>query len=349
MLNSSFTKVFVFILNILLTSQLAAEQAAPKHISYLTSWGLDRNSSEQLQHSKVDAFFLAFAKWDRNGTITATDGMLNSPESIAYKTWTKLAHNRPNTEFYLSFGGQNFEDIWDQLSNDDIIANIANGIVSTLTKPYPVFEDDAQGRPIKIGSVQIDGIDLDFEQSSRLTLSQNRALKKLATQLRTRLERRKKIVLTTYHVGADPLLCLNNPSELVCSYRETPSSSHHGEVISLLRSSSSLFDFYNIMTYDAGRDFDYQQSLQNYAVYIKDKSKLRVGITINKQWSEDGGFVMPKSDNLKRACWAKDNGYGGFFVWALGANTESISLLRQTDYVNDLIQCHSLLEPIDQN
>lgn len=80
------------------------------------------------------------------------------------------------------------------------------------------------------------------------------------------------------------------------------------------------------MTYDAGQNFLYKVAMENYATYIEDKSKIVLGNTINSQWRSDGNFVETYQNSLDRAKWQKDNGYGGFFMWALGSNNQGLSL-----------------------
>jgi hypothetical protein len=123
-----------------------------------------------------------------------------------------------------------------------------------------------------------------------------------------------------------------------CSYIEPSGrSSHHGEVIDLLKATKNDFDFFNVMTYDAGRNFLYDVAMANYAEYIGDKSKIVLGNTINSQWAPGGNFVETRQNNLNRAKWQKDNGYGGFFMWTLGSNNQGLSTTEQVNYFNDMI------------
>ncbi|WP_036830723.1 hypothetical protein, partial [Photobacterium sanctipauli] len=59
--------------------------------------------------------------------------------------------------------------------------------------------------------------------------------------------------------------------------------------------------------------------------------------TINSQWGPDGRFVETRENNIKRTQWQKANGYGGFFIWTLGSNTESLTTQEQVEYFNELI------------
>mgnify|MGYP006234829389 FL=1 len=91
------------------------------------------------------------------------------------------------------------------------------------------------------------------------------------------------------------------------------------------------------MTYDAGRNFLYKVAMANYAKYVGDKSKIVLGNTINSQWAPGGNFVETYENNLERAKWQKDNGYGGFFMWTLGSNNQGLKMTEQVDYFNDMI------------
>ncbi|MCW1890622.1 hypothetical protein OK016_21160 [Vibrio chagasii] len=52
-----------------------------------------------------------------------------------------------------------------------------------------------------------------------------------------------------------------------------------------MKATKNDFDFFNVMTYDASRNFLYEVAMANYAEYIGDKSKIVLGNTINSQWA----------------------------------------------------------------
>ena len=323
-------------LGLFTSSPSSAGQAA----AYLTSWGLPDNAVEVLAAADVDTFLLAFAKWDEQAQLGYSDGLLKIPvesdsqPTSGYTTWTQLAHSHPDNEFLISFGGQEFESIWDTLSADNA-EQIALMIADLLNTSFPVYRTEEDGIRKQIGEVELDGVDFDFEQAKRLSKQQNELLLDLSKRLRNKIGKNKRIVLTAYHVGADPLPCLKETIQQDCSYKQLPRSSHHGEVIPLLNESRGLFDYYNIMAYDAGRDFDYQTAMQNYRREIGDPALLRLGVTINAQWGPGGTFVMPVTENQQRIAWQAESGFGGFFVWALGQNTERRSLESQVRLIND--------------
>jgi chitinase len=91
------------------------------------------------------------------------------------------------------------------------------------------------------------------------------------------------------------------------------------------------------MTYDAGRNFDYKTSMNNYFKAVGGRSDLRFGVSINQQWGQHGRFVMPVNENNARAKWQAEQKYGGFFVWAIGASSEARSLDSQIRIFNLLV------------
>ncbi len=188
-----------------------------------------------------------------------------------------------------------------------------------------------------IGYTKLSGVDFDFEQSSRLSETQNQQMAQLAQEVRAKVGKTKLIALTSYHVGADPLNCQDSNILENCSFTETARSIHHGEVLPLLNSSQEIFDFHNIMVYDAGRNYDFATAMFNYAKIIGDPKKLRIGVSINQQWGPHGGFVMPNSENISRMRWQQEHSFGGFFVWALGANTEARDLESQISMFNSFV------------
>jgi hypothetical protein len=96
---------------------------------------------------------------------------------------------------------------------------------------------------------------------------------------------------------------------------------------------ANLFDFYQVMAYDAGQNYLYKIAMANYAQYVP-KSKLVLGLTINSQWKEGGNFVEADDELAKRAVWAREEVYQGIFTWALGSNTQSRSFANQIAVIN---------------
>ncbi len=340
--------------------------SADRNIAYLTSWGLPNGAGEALQQSNVDTYMLAFGRWNTSGEVVGSDGMLNVPTYNAYwvptnyQVWTNNAFDNEDSTFILSVGGATYEDIWGMLLNPSTREAVAQGLAELLTTEFPVYrrnltESTIDGECLattwrgdcnyslyqRAGAVTLDGIDFDFEKVGRISDEENVALRQLVTRLRELMAGETYVLtLTTYHVGADPVSCSNANVFENCSYTHASGrSSHHGEVIPILQDSQHLFDYYNAMIYDAGRDFDYQTALNNYAREVGDASKIVVGLTFNKQWDPDTGtFVQTHVENEARAAWQRANGFGGIFVWTLGANTENLNITEQVDVINGYIE-----------
>ncbi|EAS45126.1 hypothetical protein C9J48_18755 [Photobacterium profundum] len=331
-----------------------------RSISYLTSWGLD--DPKALQASNGDGYLLSFGQWDAGGNVSISDNMVAVPEynedwmAGNYLAWTQLNFDRPETSMLVAFGGQTYESIWSYLDTPQRREAIATSLVELLHTPFPVYKKGLKPEEVVgeclaedwsgncdynkyqlAGYVQIDGLDFDFEKAARITEAENQNLELLIDIIRQEIGDEKLLSLTTYHVGADPLECQNASVYENCSYIEPARSSHHGEVISLLQSTKDKFDFFNVMTYDAGENFLYDVAMANYAQYIGDKSKVVLGNTINSQWGPNGNFVESRAKNIARAQWQKEQGYGGFFIWALGSNNQSLSMTEQVAYFNEMI------------
>lgn len=81
---------------------------------------------------------------------------------------------------------------------------------------------------------------------------------------------------------------------------------------------------------------DYRDGDGNYARAVGDKRKIILGQTINSQWGPAGRFVESRQTNVNRAGWQAEHGYGGFFIWTLGANNQQQPLAQQVDYFNEM-------------
>lgn len=314
--------------------------------------------------SNTDTIFLSFGQWDSNGNITTSDGIAETPDydpywlPPAYQAWTQWKLDNPNKKIMIAFGGQTYESIWSHISTQEQRDELTKNLVEMRNKSYPVYkknltEDEIVGECLSknwdgscntsnyqlAGYVQLDGFDFDFEKAARITQEESNNLLSLVTNIRNESTLKTILSLTTYHVGADPIECSNNTVYENCSYTENERSSHHGEVTELLKKSSNIFDIFNVMAYDAGKNFRYDIAMKNYANAVGDKSKVLLGITNNKQWGPkpSGPFLQSHEANLERAEWQAKNGYGGMFLWALGANTEQLSMAKQVSDFNEMI------------
>lgn len=361
-------------------AQSAFSSEGSRTLSYLTSWGnSDATNVEKLSKSKVDTFLLSFGKWDGSGIVTSSDNIVDVPAYNAYWlepsyilwTHTKLAN--PEKKMLVAFGGQNYEDIWSHIGTTESREKVAQGLVKLLETPFPVYKKGLKPSEMdgdclqtnwdgkcdmntyqKAGTVYLDGIDFDYEKAARLTPQENENLLSLAKRIRELLGQKKLsklISLTTYHVGADPVNCTDASIIEGCSFVEPERSSHYGEVLPLLEKGKDLFDFFNVMTYDAGMRFKYDVAMNNYAQAIGDKSKILLGNTINSQWGPkpEGNFVESRENNLARAAWQAKNDFGGFFVWALGSNNQQMSFGDQVQYINEMHQAAENAKIIEGN
>ncbi|ANI84224.1 glycosyl hydrolase family 18 protein [Kosakonia oryzae] len=346
-----------------LLSQSALAESNNHMMSYLTSWGLPADAATQMMNADVDTYLLSFGGWDQDGAIYTSDNIAGDiayndywlPQT--YTSWTQVKLAAPYKKMMVAFGGATYESIWAHLANDNSRENIAQGLVKLLRKDFPVYQkglqaDQVQGPCLstngngtcnlanyqKAGTVQIDGIDFDFEKTARLTPEENNNLIKLVKRVRELLgpNSGKLISLTTYHVGADPLECSSSSVTEGCSFIEDARSTHHGEVLDLLKNSRDLFDFYNVMAYDAGPRFKYDVAMANYAKAVGDAKKIILGNTLTTQWGPEGRYAETRENNIARAAWQAANGYGGVFVWAMGANDTGLSFGDQIDYINDM-------------
>ncbi|HFK7187213.1 TPA: glycosyl hydrolase family 18 protein, partial [Serratia odorifera] len=345
-----------------LLSQSAFSAETNRTLSYLTSWGQFDDAVAQLEKSKVDTFLLSFGGWDQEGNIFSSDKIIDVPEYNAwyqvptYMTWTQTKLSHPEKKMMVAFGGETYESMWSHLDNAASREKIAQGLVKLLKTGFPVYKKNLKPQEMegeclsyswdgktcdmshyqKAGTVYLDGIDFDYEKVARLTPAENDNLLELAQRVRQLLgpKSNKLLSLTTYHVGADPESCMDPSVTKDCSFVEDKRSSHHGEVLPLLKKGKDTFDFFNVMTYDAGKNFKYDVAMANYARAVGDASKILLGNTINSQWGPDGRYVEDREKNIERAAWQAKNNYGGFFVWTLGHTTQQLSFSDQVEYIN---------------
>ncbi|HCM9596291.1 glycosyl hydrolase family 18 protein [Enterobacter bugandensis] len=365
-------------LSLLIGSALMAQSAfaaqAPRAVTYLTSWGVPVESAEDMKEVKADTFLLSFGGWDASGKLSSSDNIVAVPQydpwyinAPAYVVWSQLKLAHPEKKMMLALGGETYSAMWSYLNNAQTRETLAQNLVNLLNTNFPVYKKnlkpeemvgeclsaDWQGKCNmanyqKAGTVQLDGIDFDFEKPDRVTPEENANLLDLAERVRSKLNAsgsKKLLSLTTYHVGADPENCTNSAVTENCSFVEAARSSHHGEVLPLLTQGKNVFDFFNVMAYDAGPRFKYDVAMANYARAVGDKSKIVLGQTINSQWGPEGRFVENRQNNVNRAGWQAENGYGGFFIWTLGSNDQQLSIPQQVDYFNEMKERADLMSP----
>jgi chitodextrinase len=359
-------------LPLLIGSALLAQSAfaadTQRAVSYFTSWGgINAESVDTLKEVSANTLLLSFGGWDANGNIASSDNIVGMPtydpwyiQASAYSAWSQLKLAQPGKKMMVAFGGETYESMWAYLANPQTRETLAQNMVKLLQTNFPVYKKNLKPEEMVgeclhtnwdgkcdmgvnqlAGTVQLDGIDFDFEKVARLTPEENDNVLAVAKRVRELLNAsgsKKLISLTTYHVGADPESCQSNTVTENCSFVESSRSSHHGEVLPLLTKGKEVFDFFNVMAYDAGPRFKYDVAMANYARAVGDKRKIVMGQTINSQWGPEGRFVESRQTNVNRAGWQAEQGYGGFFIWTLGANDQQQSLSQQVDYFNEMKQ-----------
>ncbi|MGU3524780.1 carbohydrate-binding protein [Enterobacteriaceae bacterium C23F] len=359
-------------LPLLISGALLAQSAfaadAQRAVSYLTSWGgVNAESVDTLKDVTANTLLLSFGGWNASGAIASSDNIVGVPaydpwyiQASANTAWTQLKLAQPGKKMMVAFGGETYESMWAYLDNAQTRETLAQNLVKLLKTDFPVYKKNLKPEEMVgdclhtnwngqcdmgvnqlAGTVQLDGIDFDFEKVARLTEKENDNVLALAKRVRELLKAsgtQKLISLTTYHVGADPESCQSNTVTENCSFVESARSSHHGEALPLLTKGKDVFDFFNVMAYDAGQNFKYDVAMANYARAVGDKSKIVLGQTINDQWGPNGRFVESRTNNVNRAGWQAEQGYGGFFIWTLGSNNQQLSLTQQVDYFNEMKQ-----------
>jgi chitinase len=366
-------------LPLLIGSALLAQSAfaadSQRAVTYFTSWGgIQPSFVDTMKEAQADTLLLSFGGWDASGNLSSSDNIVAVPKydpwyinSPAYVVWSQLKLAQPQKKMMLALGGETYSNMWSYLSSAQTREALAQNLVKLLRTDFPVYKKNlTPGEMVgecqhtdwsgkcdmslyqKAGTVQLDGIDFDFEKPERVTVQENENLLALAKRVRELLKSsgsKKLLSLTTYHVGADPDSCMNSQVTQDCSFVESARSSHHGEVLPLLKQGKDVFDFFNVMAYDAGPRFKYDVAMNNYARAVGDKSKIVLGMTINSQWGPEGRFVESRSTNVERAGWQAQQGYGGFFIWTLGASDQQLAISQQVDYFNEMKQRADLMSP----
>lgn len=306
-----------------------------RFVVYWTSW-----QAKQMQGTpgvdglpdNVTAINLSFANINPTTlAVEGSDNMLVEPSfdpywmPAQYTAWTDYKYHHPQVKMLIAFGGQTYDNLWKSTLTPNNADAIAKKMAEAVTKDYPAYIK-VDGKYQQVGFVQLDGIDLDAEASSRMSAQEADNIVLLIKALRKHLPADKVISLTSFSVAADPASCqFGGDASTGCSY---PGSQWSGEMIPVLQQASGDLDWVNDMAYDAAQNYNYQLSLNNYAKYVP-KEKMVLGLTIGVQWGIPS-FTESMEEILSRAAWQKAQGFGGVFVWALGSsNTEPYVKLKQ--------------------
>lgn len=304
-----------------------------KFAIYYGGWGGDAFNLNTRLPSNVTSVILSFANITANLQVdTSVSGWLtnipapNTRMQPTYVNWTVYKNNHPNTKVLLAIGGATFSAIWNSVLTPANADAMAKSIADVVNRPYPVYKSDMSYPADLIGNVYIDGVDLDVETGGRLSsqVSSNVAL--LTTNLKKYLNSGKLITFAGFSVGADP----NN------SQCTVPTSIHCGEDIPLLQSVGTLFDWVNLMAYDAGQEYAtslYKVALANYAKYLP-KEKILLGLDVQAQWP---GFTETAQQLAVKAAWQKQNGYGGAMFWGVGVQNNPTQEQQYVDAISAAI------------
>lgn len=309
------------------------QSAQSNYTVYLTSWGSSNINPANLS-SKVTDVDLAFGNIDP-ATLkpVGSDGILD-PKSgqgwkeAPYNKWTFYKYNHKNVRVLLAFGGATYSALWTTTLTANHAAEIAKNIADALSIEYPVYKFDDQYKAHQIGTVTLNGVDLDVEAGGRLSNQEANNVILLIQYLRQDMPN-KTISLTGFSTAADPSSCqtTNGPD---CSF---VGSAHSGELIPILTQVAPFIDDVNDMAYDAGKNYKYQISINNYSKYIE-KNKVSLGLDLELQWSPNGKFLATLAELENRAHWAGQNGYGAM-VWGLGV-TSGYPQDQQSKIINTL-------------
>lgn len=353
---------------------LAPVADLPKKVTYYAGLNQDDQVANAIANgASVDALIISFLRWDGFGNIKDDNEVIYSSGtsgSNAYKELRKIQVDSPKTKMIASFGGYSYAGMWDVLLDDGIRENIAQNLVLIMGNKIGKY----LGKPKPIPGLDIAGIDLDFERSIRMTPGLNDALVKLVKRVK-KLQfdtsflakyninpssvQNDLISLTAYHVGADPVDCATNlqlgPDD-ACSFVSENRSLHHGEMTRLLEAmkEDNLFDFYNLMEYDAGKgsDFHPEISIDNFVNYVP-ANRILGGLSIKSQWGPNGNFVATRDENVQMLNLFKSKGLRGYFTWSTGGTYESAKDYKEFSYYSDVwenvIKNNSLYVPAEFN
>ncbi len=331
----------------------------PSKSMYYTGWGQsDKTADKFIQMSndaafaqpgsRIDQLLLSFFRWDGLGNIKEDGGFVyttDSWKSNAYKELRKIytaSHDGTITgkpvKMIASFGGFTYAGMWDSIMDNATREIIAQNIVALMGDKIGKFWDGYRD----LEGISIDGIDLDFERTIRISPRLNDALFELIKRIRQLQQddaflseigvskdkvKDDIIILTTYHIGADPVECATNTNlgpDDGCSFpiaERVKHAVHAGELTRLLKKlqGTDLVDSYNLMLYDAGHEKDFYPAvaIDNYLKYVP-ANRLNGGVSVKAQWALEGPFVKTQSQNAAMINLYKSKNLHGYFTWSLG-------------------------------
>lgn len=318
---------------------LAASKTNP-YVIYWGSWSsaavegigeFPRSDTQNKVSKSVTQLNLSFVNIIKSGEsydVVSSDGFLNSSTATGWKNapyniWTGFKFHNPEVKILIAVGGATYPDIWTKTLTSQSADAIAKSLAKTVNTQYPTYHFNPDYTTKLIGNVTLDGVDLDVEgDENGLTETQAHNVALLITKLREYLPADKLITLTTFSTAADPITC-KTVATPDCSY---PYSAHSGEIIPVLTAVGKKIDYLNNMAYDAGKNYNYQVSNNNFHKYIS-ADKLLLGLDLTNQWSLEGRFLETIDELKKRAGWVKANPdkVGGVFVWGIVGSSSAPS------------------------
>ena len=316
-------------------------------VVYYTSWGISNLDFSQLSPniSHLNLSFGLFSKVGANFVVSGSDGLLkynstNSPVDLwwvepEYLGWVNYKYKNPKTKVMLSLGGASYGYMWEYLNSASNVDGIVAAIQQVLQETYPVVvrKSPSGGQYSLAGYVHLDGIDFDFEMGHAPSEAQCKNLALLIEKLKL-LMPNKLISVTALHVAADPKSCSATASD-ECSY---VGSAHSGELIPFFHALKNRYiSHFNVMAYDAGKNYRWDIALANYAKFLP-KKKIVLGLSLGSQWAAEGNFVEGMTELTKRVDKQKSLGYAGIMIWALVASgvSDKTCLTNINSLVNHL-------------
>lgn len=316
--------------------------------------------AQEINRSEANILLIDGAEWNVDSGLKDAKVVTRIPAlsdnldltAGAYLAWTQFKFDDVKRKVMLtvnvSFGDLNFElppgiAIEDH-EVEETIARVeknrekaASDIASLLSRHYPVYKETDAGSYQQVGTVQLDGINLEFEPVDREIYPN--ALMELSKLLRQKIDamsQNKLLSLSTYGAGADPKHCAQWKKGDNCSI-DLPNANWHagvGAVTDILKDSNKLFDFYKVNNYQHGyhsagtnipKNFDIEIAMENFAREVGDKSKIVLQTSIPEDLHK----------NTQHAAWQAENSFGGFSFYSIHRNSE-YPVVEQVDHFKAL-------------
>lgn len=262
------------------------------------AWASDAAHTQLAQvPTYVNYVMLAFAKPDADytpGSLDFTESGLEFGYSgqMIKDAVTNLRAANPTVKILLSVGGATYSN-WDEL-NTTAIANI-------------------------IKDLGLDGVDIDYEVDPGCTVGKDgvvhcnvdKSYSAIVTALRAALPHPYQLTVAGWSTGA------YGQDQWATA---PPLGSHTGEMLPLIRKDGDLIDMINVMSYDAGTDYDPKQALAAYQYYYG--RPLAMGVEVPPEAWGGHVYTLPAVADLTAAVLKAANPISppGMMIWALQIN-----------------------------